>query len=1012
MPFFAVLNRVAALTLCVLLPVNTLPASARSFADPTNSFSRHDEKPRLRFVAPTFNASTGGSQVTVKLAMSRREDASTLEVLLNGHDISDRLHSTSCRAMDCDVEGAVRLQDGLRDGRNQLTAAVKGIGRERGDVRHTLFGYHLSPGLVGSNNTIENYEPASLGIKTLNPGGASPWIQITSGNTMNVNDPVASFPALTGAQNIVSVPYPDVQFGTNCTTALQAIVLARSTPSVEEATGCGNNVSDLTSSIQTNLKAGVNHELGASDLVILGTTSGNQAPAGLDTTSFGGTKYSGSSSPVPQGYMLIGVLGALSGTAWESYYVATGPTTPYQYAPLLNGTLVLDNHLNYNYVPSDERSLLVTSAGSSTTANLAGQFYGPPSSSASGYFWLLVFDRELLQPINLPDPVSQTGVTQAACPYDGAWGSTPTECGIAFDPRQDGGASLAATLNSIDSRDLIVLATQGCPFDNTTQVSSALADAVQNLGGVQHTLLSLNSTANTCAYSLVTSQPPPNSPQQGPLSRGVALSANQFASQGQNGVVNANLARETSGLFNIANKDQGTFADNTGAAGSIDYTFEQTASSQRTDWPLTDTPGHLAAYHDISQQLLTDPNIAKDGSYLYDVRSFYTNVETAYSITQLIDSRLSDKATNPVVQSSYDQALPQEFNDAKTQLITELQQLKNSIDYLTSSSDNGGVRGILDGPEANIFGDAFGVAGAIGGDQDKAAQQNVNANGSDILNLSAGIFSILGPIAGAAAPEVGVLFGVMSGAFWTGSAALTPLSGSLPGPQSSYDVLLNSVINDANTYTLNALAGFDAAVDNIFSDPAKLATVGELTENTGGTWQLKNLGSYDTISDFVQDGARRSLWIGVLGGIYGIRQKQSADFSDPATFGSNVTAGRSKQYCASVYSANNSGVVPTQSMFTSPNIGDVTKWDTYFMAEGVNPSQPDYSNDVEDFAISSDLGTLLTTTQQVTLGGATQTGLNTPPMILYTSSPLHYGNPLYFNGYAGQTCDAKVVGQN
>src|SRR6202042_191177 len=133
-------------------------------------------------------------------------------------------------------------------------------------------------------------------------------------------------------------------------------------------------------------------------------------------------------------------------------------------------------------------------------------------------------------------------------------------------------------------------------------------------------------------------------------------------------------------------------------------TFEQTASAQRVDWPLTDTTGHLAAYHDISYQLLTDPSIGETGSYLYDIRYFYPDPSKAANLSRLIDTYLAPDASRPVQPSSWDTATTQEFTDARTQLLTELHALDSSMGYLGDS----GVAGIL--ASQNIFGNMFAVA--------------------------------------------------------------------------------------------------------------------------------------------------------------------------------------------------------------------------------------------------------------------------------------------------------------
>jgi hypothetical protein len=225
---------------------------------------------------------------------------------------------------------------------------------------------------------------------------------------MNVTDPVGSFPALPGANNTVSVSYGDVQYSSNCTTQLQAIALDRQAPSVKEASVCGDTVSDIESSLKSSLGRDPND----TDLVILGTTHGNFIPSGFDTTSLGGTNYSQNFlGPLPQEYMIIGVPGAAAGSAHESYDVQSGPDTPFQYAPFLDGTLVLDQKGNYNYVPSDERAFQAVSNATSPSINLGGQQYTAPSGGTQGAFWLFVVDRELLQPINYFIPFRMDGLS-------------------------------------------------------------------------------------------------------------------------------------------------------------------------------------------------------------------------------------------------------------------------------------------------------------------------------------------------------------------------------------------------------------------------------------------------------------------------------------------------------------------------------------------------------------------------------------------------------------------------
>ena len=59
----------------------------------------------------------------------------------------------------------------------------------------------------------------------------------------------------------------------------------------------------------------------------------------------------------------------------------------------------------------------------------------------------------------------------------------------------------------------------------------------------------------------------------------------------------------------------------------------------------------------------------------------------------------------------------------------------------------------------NLLTNAFNVAAEISNDQAAAAAQTVSANGSDFLNLAAGIASFAGAAAGPIEPEAAVFMG-------------------------------------------------------------------------------------------------------------------------------------------------------------------------------------------------------------------------------------------------------------
>ena len=286
-------------------------------------------------------------------------------------------------------------------------------------------------------------------------------------------------------------------------------------------------------------------------------------------------------------------------------------------------------------------------------------------------FWLVVLDRQTLQPIN-PTIINQTGaaISIACQAVAGA-----QSCGTLFAVENDGGADLAATLSGISPRNLIFLTTQGCPFMTIGELASAsLGTALQNIGGMRYSVNALtNATPSTCAYSLVSV----NDGNHQFMTSKAALSANQFAAQGQIGAIHGFLARDNSGLYDVAGKDQMTSVD--APAPTVDFTFQRIANATRTGWSLAYDADLWAAYNDISFQLLTDPAVNETGSHNYDVRYFYTDVTKANIIAGRISSRLAPKANNPVVQTfSATTTTPDRFALARATIMAELQQVSSA----------------------------------------------------------------------------------------------------------------------------------------------------------------------------------------------------------------------------------------------------------------------------------------------------------------------------------------------
>jgi hypothetical protein len=988
----------------------TTPASAAGPDFDPNG--RHDPKkcrrpgseptPLLQITSPQRGQIETGGSVKISLDVAKHTSADSITLTLNGKDVSSKLSIKSCDKDSCKETARVDTQDGLLDGTNRLRAAVEGLKNGSIETVKSDFRYHKG-GKLGATQgvNVEYYTPASVGISTTGNGGAGgTWVSITTGTPANVNDPVQNYPELPGSDDpnnpgvyYTELPYPDVQFPINCPGwNYQAMALDRKNPTIQEGATCVDSEPDM----ETELEAQLGRPLDDRDLIVFGTTPSNFAFHDLNTSDIGGTDYStlwkSNPSLYPEYYIILGVKGADAGSAQENYLVSGTWDTPYTYYPTLGGTLMQDGSGNYNYAQSGEKDFQIIS-GSTPSVQIGWQTYTPPSNS-SGLFWLMVFDRMALQPIN-----GYKATVNSTCQYTLASQS----CGMLFNVKADGGKLLATALSGVSARNLIVLTAIGCPFDNAGESSSSFANELQNIGGMIHAPVYMNSASSGCNYALMSV----NDGNHVAYNSNAALSWSHFSAQSQLGMLHGFITPDRHGIYDVGGKDQMALNSKSNQyIPTVDYAFEHIASQNRTDWPAEDTTDNLAAYHDISNQLLTDPSINEKGPNNYDVRYFYTAVldGTAYDLTDLIDSRLSSTATNPVKQSSWDTATPAEFNAIRNQILSEFQNLRSSMGYLTGTGGGGGVRGLLNGTNGTVLATATGVASDIGQDLSKALAVNVTTEAVDWINLAAGVVSTLGPALGTAVPGANVFAGVLSGALRTGTAATTPLVGAtgnaIPGAGSKYDLTLATLIQNGSKYSTNLLDGYDGAVDNILSDNGKLAAAGALAGNSASGWTIANLGNGDGIANNFAVGARIKLWNDVLPKLYGVRVASLVSSTSPSSWGSEFYPVGSNPVpeCLSAY---RNQTVGTNTTTIYPDPGNQSKFDVNVLAE-----EPSWTLDPNglsnlDYVMSSNLSTLFTTNQQVDLGSGTETGLNIPPMMFTANGSFLY-TPAAM--YSNQTC--------
>ncbi len=397
----------------------------------------------------------------------------------------------------------------------------------------------------------------------------------------------------------------------------------------------------------------------------------------------------------PMGYAAIGVSGAAPGSAYESYYISTDVGKAYQTNPSANGLLAADQNGNYNFHagnnvqfevypnnPEAGASLVRTSLPTGETST----WFNPPGPEPNG-FWLLTLDRVTLLPVDFNQGLCGVGGS-ANCGQFFPTGST--------DPNVAAQAASALGLALIQptNRQLIVLTTLGQPFQSGTN-GAGYAGVVQLLGGSGYTLPTL--TTSTSTYTLIS---PGFQPAQLPLklftpfSKGVVNSSSAFSQQGQTGIVRGVMAPDNSSLYfpTVVSQEDGKMNGDGASSVSIDYDFYTISSQPRVDWALTDTPGHMAAYHWASQRFLDyhygtsnppDPLSA-------DVRYWYSSpTRNSDMATHNTDFLCPNTVTNSPCNYPGDGLgfTEQDLADVDTELYNEVTWLHDSDLYLGAQRD-------------------------------------------------------------------------------------------------------------------------------------------------------------------------------------------------------------------------------------------------------------------------------------------------------------------------------------
>ena len=943
----------------------------RNYDSPTRRHPRGKHHPRrhrqpddtLTINSPKAGDSTRGNTVKVSLSLGFGLKPESLRVQLNGKDITDQFFRGPCNRQSCKEKAQLTIPDGLRNGENQLRASAGGFDNHV-ELERVRFDY--SSGLLGDTTNKPHWLPSSIGFK-LTPGGAQPWASLTTGTPAGLQDNID--------QTQFSTPYPDITFpGSDqaCSDVYQVLVLDRQNPVEKIAYSCLGDSASLKSYL-SGLNAG-------KEIVIVGTTQGKNADGNLDTTGIGGRDYT-KTSDRPLGYAAIGVPGAATGSAFESYYTTSEVGKLFRRDPAANGLLAKDQNANYNFHPGTNVQFEVIPnnpqhSNRSTFSYNDGTTRAYSAGLSKNGFWLLILDRTTYQPIDASKDKTTT------CPADQ---SNEDGCGTVYltgssdaATATDAIANLTSALNNVTPRQLAVLTTVGQPFSIPALITPALMLAVDRLGGAGYTVGYLRTSGNT--YTLVA--PGPGDTKQTPFSKGVVNSSSIYSGQKQTGLVRGVMVRNNQNLYfpSLSSQEDGKY-NNTGAQSlTINYDFNRIAGQDMIDWPLTDTPAHIAAYHALSAAYLQDT-----GSHSQDVRWYYAGEP------EIVTRNLSNLAPNSKVITypgdghGYTQ---QDWNDAYAQIYTELTALSDADDYLGEN----GIEGLITGNsgDGGVGTTMIEATYEVLKNQVGSPSSSVGASPFDWLNLLAGMTSILAATLGPLdIPLAAAAVGVTSGALWSGSA-LGPFFGSDPATPPSYentfDVTLGQLSANTAAYASQLAESYAIALDNIYSDWSKLQAVGNNIRNSDSGWGFDSQIDKVSFAEAFSAGVRRSIYLQLLPKFYQTDAYYDLPVYDPAKIGS-------LDYHASGGRGGGSITVRCSAVYdTLPNGGDIV-----YLSPG------HYGSGYDIFVIGGAANQDSRPSQSLldTLFGTTDGHLNIPLDLVYTSTGFFTRRPGNIPGNGG-----------
>lgn len=790
---------------------------------------------------------TASVPVTVRVDQSSAI-GEPLEVWLNGKSVG-RLFARSghCQRQGCPFTAVLSTTDGLRSGKNILRAQLGTVSSVRG-AWQTSFDW-IGGGQLGEASISL---PPAVGFTTLGPGGGGPngWVQIYSNQ---------------GAGKTTVYPKTASQA---CTTIYQVVALSRQTlaPKTDSGYTDGYACYDSDQALTDALK-----KFTSTDLVIAGTSYTKNALPQLNTLAIGGTNFGDgkvAARDMPHGYMVIGVGGAQSGQAYENSSTEESGDSSDNWARA-NGLLAVDANGHYNFHPNDYVEFKVRPAANNPTyygsITVGNATYTPPQIDwGGGGFWLLSLDRRNLY--------SQPGC--AASPTDphlypncGTYYETDSPTGD-LSVEQKEWAALAAALKSPGKSQLLILVAMSGPANRAEFPSADLADAINNLGGPGYALgrLFYTSTPPGSAGPALTLISSNDGGFQTALTGSAVVSSSvgvgyDGGNNGQAGYVKGILARDHNGLFRPVTSSQeskGTID----TPGEADFSAYSLFWSQPGAWPYMDTPGRVAAYEWLSYTLMTGNNYltGASGAHLDDLRFYYTGSQNSNFTNGAKDPttivfpgapgksycwagpdtvKYPDMARYPAAVCFTDADLHGGTNAGDIgvagQLKLELGYLQQSIAFLGTSTGVDGIGKVITGSDSAIANSMLDAMASVDSGYANGIPAPVSADASNWLKLGGSIIALGNSLN----PAFGVVGGLMNVASQV-TAPKTPgyNDSVIPRAFADYETTLSELTKQKDTYITGLRTGIETARDNVYSDWAKLQTVGKNVADTSSPWYL------------------------------------------------------------------------------------------------------------------------------------------------------------------------------